>query len=570
MIARKQFLKLLENIGFLNKAQIDRAIKEHSMGSRSIRSVLLDLKYLGGEESSAALMPQLGLVPTPINITNLPASLVEKVPSNFAREHRVVPLRMDGTTLILATDEPLNILVEENLADNLNVKDVRLEITTTESLNNSLLNAYSLTNEDLRPLLEKVDKGYTGELDMDNPALTVKSGVDGETEEALQAPVIRLANAVIVDALRRRASDIHVEPMEDRFRIRYRIDGVLHENINPPRNLQNPLLARFKIMAGMDLAEKRLPQDGRIMINAAGRPIDLRVSSLPGIYGESLVMRILDKTSMLLSMDQLGFLEDDQQKWAELLKYSGGIVLVTGPTGSGKTTTLYTSLSALNTTDVKIMTVEEPVEYQIEGINQTPVRTDIGLTFGRILRSFLRQAPDIILVGEIRDFETADIALRAALTGHLVFSTLHTNDATGSPTRLVDLGAAPFLVASSLQGVLAQRLVRTLCKHCKIPDQPTDEERILLNIKENEEVTLCRPGGCDQCNNTGFRGRMGIMEIFTMDDTLRQMVLHKETSSDIRRVAREHGMRTMGEDGLLKVKRGLTTYEEVINATVLD
>lgn len=256
MIARKQFLKLLENIGFLNKAQIDRAIKEHSMGSRSIRSVLLDLKYLGGEESSAALMPQLGLVPTPINITNLPASLVEKVPSNFAREHRVVPLRMDGTTLILATDEPLNILVEENLADNLNVKDVRLEITTTESLNNSLLNAYSLTNEDLRPLLEKVDKGYTGELDMDNPALTVKSGVDGETEEALQAPVIRLANAVIVDALRRRASDIHVEPMEDRFRIRYRIDGVLHENINPPRNLQNPLLARFKIMAGMDLAEK--------------------------------------------------------------------------------------------------------------------------------------------------------------------------------------------------------------------------------------------------------------------------------------------------------------------------
>ena len=524
--------------------------------------------YLTESGSSVSLLSQIGITPAPLTFSEIPPDVIEKVSSSFAREHRVVPIELDGETLVLATDEPLNYLVVDNLKTFLNVHKLRLEITNCESIEAFLGKFYGLEKEDFFSILGKIDKGYTGEIN--GESLVTAGTPQKEQEEAMEAPVIRLANAIISDALNKRSSDIHVEPLEDQFRIRYRIDGVLHETISPPHILQSSLIARFKLMAGMDLAEKRLPQDGRIMIRAGGRQIDLRVSALPGIYGESIVMRILDKTSMLLNMNQLGFLADDEAKWNELLRYSGGIVLVTGPTGSGKTTTLYTSLSSLNTTDRKLMTVEEPVEYQIAGINQTPVRAEIGLTFSLILRSLLRQAPDVILVGEIRDFETADIALRAALTGHLVFSTLHTNDATAAATRLIDLGVAPFLVASSLQGVMAQRLVRLLCSSCKIHDQPTEAEKELLRIGPDEKIDICRPGGCDYCNNTGFRSRKGIFEIFIMNDEIRQLILRKAPSSEIRLAARRSGMRTMGEDGLLKVKKGITTYEEVISATGLD
>ncbi|MCX5641994.1 MAG: GspE/PulE family protein [Candidatus Omnitrophica bacterium] len=559
----KGIIRVIENIGFLSRKQIDEAVKEQMSTSRPIRKVLNDLGYFADSGSSVFLLSQIGITPAPLTLSQIPPVVVEKVTSNFARDHRVAPIEFDGEMLVLATDEPLNYLVVDNLKMLLNVHKLRLEITNSKSINDFLGKFYGLDKEDLFSILEKVDKGYTGEI-------VVDTGVPKEQEEALEAPVIRLASAIISDALSRRSSDIHVEPLEDLFRIRYRIDGVLHETISPPRTLQGPLIARFKLMAGMDLAEKRLPQDGRIMIRAGGRQIDLRVSSLPGLYGESIVMRILDKSSMLLNMKDLGFLEDDEAKWNELLRYSGGIVLVTGPTGSGKTTTLYTSLTSLNTTDRKLMTVEEPVEYQIEGINQTPVRTEIGLTFSLILRSLLRQAPDVILVGEIRDFETADIALRAALTGHLVFSTLHTNDATAAATRLIDLGTAPFLVASSLQGVMAQRLVRLLCSSCKVHDQPTEAEKELLRIQPDEKVDICRPGGCENCNNTGFRSRKGIFEIFIVNDEIRQLILRKAPSSEIRLAARRSGMRTMGEDGLRKVKRGITTYEEVISATGMD
>ncbi|MFH0795974.1 MAG: ATPase, T2SS/T4P/T4SS family [Candidatus Omnitrophota bacterium] len=567
MVTPKKIIQTVVDIGFLSKAQIDQAVNEQLIKPRSIKRIFQELGFISGDEFLSSLLPQLGILPAPLSVSNPPINLTEKIPANFAREHRVAPIKLENDIVTIATDEPLNFLVVNNLQTLLGLKEIRLEITTTESLENYLKTVYSIEKEDLTPLLSKLDKGYTGELGEETTEIL---SLIGEGEEALLAPVAKLASAIIADAARKRCSDIHVEPLEEKLRVRYRVDGVLHEAVNPPKTLQGPLIARLKLMAGMDLAEKRLPQDGRIMLNVAGRPIDLRVSTLPGIYGESLVMRILDKTTMLLSMNQLGFLQDDQKKWEELLRYSGGIVLVTGPTGSGKTTTLYTSLSALNTTDRKIMTAEEPVEYQIEGINQTHVRPDIKLTFSSVLRSFLRQAPDVILVGEIRDFETADVALRAALTGHLVFSTLHTNDATSAPTRLIDLGVEPFLVSSSLQGAMAQRLVRMLCPACKVEDEPNPNEKELLRIQTGEEVKLCRPAGCSECNNSGFRGRKGIFEIFIMDDELRQLILHKQSSSKIRTVARTHGMRTMGEDGLRKVKMGLTTYDEVISSTTLE
>ena len=568
MLTANKIVRVIENIGFLSRKQIDAAVKEQALKTGSIKKVLNDLGYFTESGSSVSLLSQIGITPAPLTFTEIHPDVIDKVSSRFAREHRVVPIGLEEGTLVLATDEPLNYLVIDNLRIFLNVDKLKLEITDRESIEAFLGKFYGLEKEDFISILGKVDKGYTGEISGEN--LVVVSQPQKEQEEAMEAPVIRLASAIITDALKKRASDIHVEPLEDTFRIRYRIDGVLHETFSPPRILQGSLIARFKLMAGMDLAEKRLPQDGRIMIRAGGRQIDLRVSALPGIYGESIVMRILDKSSMLLNMNQLGFLSEDEAKWNELLRYSGGIVLVTGPTGSGKTTTLYTSLSSLNTTDRKLMTVEEPVEYQIEGINQTPVRTEIGLTFSLILRSLLRQAPDVILVGEIRDFETADIALRAALTGHLVFSTLHTNDATAAATRLIDLGVAPFLVASSLQGVMAQRLVRLLCPSCKVHDQPTEAEKEILRIEPEETVDICRPGGCEDCNHTGFRSRKGIFEIFIVNDEIRQLILRKAPSSEIRLAARRSGMRTMGEDGLRKVKKGITTYEEVISATGLD
>ncbi|HXK45132.1 MAG TPA: GspE/PulE family protein, partial [bacterium] len=413
--------------------------------------------------------------------------------------------------------------------------------------------------EDLSGMLQEVGSADTIETLEDEEITT------DEDEEALalQAPVVKIVNLIFVEALRRRASDIHLEPLEKKFRVRFRIDGVLYEVVSPPKRVERAVIARVKLMSKMDLAEKRLPQDGRIMLDIGGRPIDFRVSTLPGIYGESVVLRILDKTKALKDLEQLGFMEQDRKTWENLLKYSGGILLVTGPTGSGKTTTLYASLKKLNTIDRKLMTVEEPVEYQIPGINQTQVRTEIGLTFASVLRAFLRQSPDVILVGEIRDFETADIALRAALTGHLVFSTLHTNDAPSAIPRLTDLGVPPFLVASSVQGVMAQRLVRVLCKFCKQQIEPDEQMKKALKIQEGEKVTIYEPRGCPECNFTGFMDRLAIFEIFIMNDTLRDLTMKRATAEELRKEARRLGMSTMRDDGIRKVKLGFTTLQEV-------
>ncbi|MCK4244345.1 MAG: type II/IV secretion system protein [Candidatus Omnitrophica bacterium] len=561
MPTKREAIVLLQNIGLLTKRQIEEALAKQRENKRSIKNVLKELGYLTNENIGLSLLPQFGILPRSSTEENLPVEVVKTVPSSFAKEHRVIPFEKRNETIVLATDEPLNLLSIDYFKDELKNK-VQLVIVNQDTIASSLKKYYGIETEDLAPLFERVDKGY---------APTLKEGEEvapeEEEEAAKRTPIIQLANLLIADGIKKRASDIHVEPLEHKFRIRYRIDGVLHETLSPPKNIQRAVIARLKLMAKMNLAEKRLPQDGRIMLNVLGRPIDLRVSTLPGLYGESLVMRILDKTTMLLGMDQLGFLPEDRKKWDALLKFSGGIALVTGPTGSGKTTTLYTSLNTLNTTDKKLMTVEEPVEYQIPGINQSQVRPEINLTFAFLLRSFLRQSPDVILVGEIRDFETADIALRAALTGHLVFSTLHTNDAPSAITRLIDLGTPPFLVASSLQGVMAQRLVRTLCPYCKEEDKPDAQTREFLKVKENKEIHIFKSNGCEACDYTGYHGRTGIFEIFIMNEELRQLALKKAAASTIKETAIRAGMRTIQEDGIEKIKKGLTTVDEVIAVT---
>jgi len=377
---------------------------------------------------------------------------------------------------------------------------------------------------------------------------------------------------IILEAFRNRASDIHLEPMETRFRVRYRIDGVLHEVDSPPKRLQPAVISRVKIMAHMKISEKRTPQDGRILVNIIGRELDLRVSTVPTNHGESVVMRILDKQNLALGLPKLGFFSDDQQTFERLIGLSDGIILVTGPTGSGKTTTLYACLGAINKPDRKIITVEDPVEYQISGINQVQVRSDINLTFSYALRSILRQAPNIIMIGEIRDIETANIATEASLTGHLVFSTLHTNDAPSAITRLLDIGVKPFLVASSLRAVMAQRLVRCICDHCKEEYTPTEAELRLLGdaAQQMSETTLYKGRGCNKCALTGYSGRKGIFEIFLITDEIQRMIFETVPASELRKRARECGMRTLREDGLRKVIAGVTTIDEIVRVTMGD
>ena len=557
MPTKRETVLLLQNIGLLTRKQIEEALAKQRKNKHSIKNTLKELGYLANEDIKLSLISQLGILPRTSTNEELPPDVINLIPSSFAKEHRIVPFEKTDGTIVLATDEPLNFLALDYFKDELK-KKVQLIVVNENTLTLALKKYYGIETENLAPLFKKVDQGHTPE---------EEEITETEEEEAKRAPIIKLANLLITDGVKKRASDIHVEPLEHRFRIRYRIDGVLHETLSPPKNIQRAVIARLKLMANMNLAEKRLPQDGRIMLTALGRPIDLRVSTLPGLYGESLVMRILDKTTMLLGMDQLGFLPEDKKRWDTLLKFSGGIVLVTGPTGSGKTTTLYTSLNMLNTIDKKLMTVEEPVEYQIPGINQTPVKPEIGLTFAAALRSFLRQSPDIILIGEIRDFETADIALRAALTGHLVFSTLHTNDAPSAITRLIDLGLPPFLVASSLQGVMAQRLVRVLCPHCKSEYEPDEQTKKFLGLNGENKQHIFRANGCENCDYTGYHGRLGIFEIFMMNEELRELALKKASSFSIKEAAIRAGMHTMHEDGIEKIKKGITTVDEVISVT---
>lgn len=568
MHTKKEIINIIKNVGLWDTKSIEGALEEQENTGAPLKEIFQNRGMLPFGEISPSFYFQMGIVQRELPAREIPNELLSLIPPKTAKTHRIIPWekREDGR-LVMVSDDPINILASEHfktIVDSEDIKNVEVVVIFPGEMNQLLDKYYA--QEEMEDLSQMLQDASSATIEMDAPAGEV---VDAEEDEslALQAPVVKITNLVFVEALRRRASDIHFEPLEKKFRVRFRIDGLLYEVVAPPKRIERPVLARIKLMAKMDLAEKRLPQDGRIMLEIGGRPIDFRVSSLPGIYGESIVLRILDKSAMMKGLEELGFVEDDLKKWEGLLQYAGGLILVTGPTGSGKTTTLYASLQTLNTSDRKLMTVEEPVEYQIPGINQSPVNSEVGLTFAAILRAFLRQSPDVILVGEIRDFETADIALRAALTGHLVFSTLHTNNAPGAITRLIDMGAPPFLIASSVQGVMAQRLVRVLCPYCKEKIEPDEQMAQLLKIKPGEEINICKPKGCNECNFTGFRGRKGIFEIFAMNDEMRELTLRRASISDLKAAAVKSGMKFMLEDGYRKVKMGITTLDEVLTVT---
>jgi len=480
------------------------------------------------------------------------------IPEDLVRKHLVLPMgREDGRLKVIITD-PLDLQTLDMLRFRLNCE----------------VDPCLASKAKMRHFIEQfVRSDFSVDDAVHDIEQTTEQAADAEVDDDLRddaAPIIRLVSMIIQEAVRMRASDIHIEPMANRVRVRYRVDGVCHERDNIPKRMQGPVLNRFKIMAGIDLAEKRLPQDGRIKMTVGSSDIDFRVSSLPSYHGESVVLRILDPETARLAITELGFEQDSYQRFLRIIRRPNGVFLVTGPTGSGKTTTLYAAINELNRPDRKIITAEDPVEYNFTGVNQVQVNEQIGLTFTNILRSMLRQAPNIILVGEIRDLDVAEVAVQAALTGHLVFSTLHTNDAPSAITRLIDIGVKPFLVASSIQAVMAQRLVRVICPECK-QEYPNPDPRILrllgFRADEIEEITFSRGRGCSACSGTGYRGRQGIFEMMVLDNVLREMAFDRAPLSEIRQAARASGMRTLLQDGRMKIRNGITTPEELVRIT---
>ncbi len=499
-------------------------------------------------------------------IENVPEEAVKAVPGQLAFRLEVMPLDVVGRHLRVAQADPFNFDALDTLRKELPRYDIDSVISPAEQIRDALKRHYGSTSDMVGALIGTEEGAQ----------LKVKAapGEDDEGGPDDDAHIIQLVNRMILEAHRMRASDIHIEPMEKRLRLRYRVDGVMQVMPDPPKKLQGAIVSRLKIMGNMSIAEKRLPQDGRIQMRSADgkTQIDLRVSSLPTNHGEAMEMRILDKSSLQLGLTELGYLSDDQATVERIMSFADGIFLVTGPTGSGKTTTLYACLNMINKPDRKIITVEDPVEYQLAGINQVPVNAEVGMTFPASLRAMLRQAPNIIMVGEIRDLETAAIAINASLTGHLVFSTLHTNDAPSAITRLIDIGVKKFLVASSLRAIMAQRLVRKICAHCSERYEPSEQELRALNLKAEqiENANFRKGRGCDRCRGFGYKGRIGIFEICVVDDEIRNMVNEGMGVAAIRQRAREIGMRTLREDGIRKVLAGMTTPEEVVSATMGD
>lgn len=496
----------------------------------------------------------------PENFPKVPF-VMETLSVRFIRENKVVPLEFKQDTLKIVMADPHN----QEVIDAIKIAvSHNLEIYTSESqaINDHLEKFYSQDVQDINKIIENIEDDATVHYIREE-----EEDVGHLQDLASEAPIIRLVNIIITRALESRASDIHIEPFDDEVKVRYRIDGVLHDIEIIPKKLQAAIFSRIKIMAKLNIAERRLPQDGRIKLKVGGSEIDVRVSSIPVLYGESLVMRLLGQKGIKIDMEQLGFPADSLVTFNQLIKNPNGIILVTGPTGSGKTTTLYGALDKINSPDKKIITVEDPIEYHLKGINQIQVMPQIGLDFPNILRHIVRQDPDIIMIGEIRDLETAEIAIQSSLTGHLVFSTLHTNDAPTAITRLLDIGVPNFLLAATIRGVLAQRLVRVICPACREVDEEAVEGERARELFPEGGVTLYRGRGCEKCAYTGFLGRSGIFELFTMDASIHQLIVKNADGREIRETARKNGMRTLMEDGLLKVKAGLTTINEIFRAT---
>jgi type IV pilus assembly protein PilB len=557
-------MEVLKEEGLVSPEQIAEAQRIMPLHS-SVVDALIASKILSFEDVLSVLSSRFGMEMISLVNLHIPPEAIVSVPVDVARKYKIMPVSKHGNVLTVAIGDPLEVDTLDSLRYLLKCEIEGVVAPPAEIA--VALDRFYATEASMETMIDQLTEGTVAMVSSGRADMREDSDVSDS-----DVPIIKLVSLIIYEAHRNRASDIHLEPLEKRFRVRYRIDGVMQEVDSPPKRLQAAIISRVKIMANMKISEKRVPQDGRIQVNVKGRELDLRVSTVPTGHGESVVMRILDKQNLALGLPKLGFLADDQETFTRLIGLPDGILLVTGPTGSGKTTTLYACLNFVNRPDRKIITVEDPVEYQMSGINQVQVREDIGLTFAGALRSILRQAPNIVMIGEIRDGETARIATEASLTGHLVFSTLHTNDATSAIARLQDIGVKPFLVASSIRAVLAQRLIRNVCEHCREEHKPTATELKLLGsaAEQFSSIQLYRGRGCNKCALTGYTGRAGIFEIFVINDEIQRMIFEKISAVEIRQRARELGMRTLREDGLRKVVMGITTLDEVLRATMGD
>ena len=551
--------EVLVDAGVITREQLEKALAARAAnGVERLDEAIARLGLAREVDIYSAVARRLGLEYVPEVDRDVDSAILAQVPSEFAMRHQVLPLRQEDHTLIVAMANPFDVTVLDDLRL-LTSRDVRALVASPRQISEAIEQCY----------MEKMFKDI-GDMQTEDVAEEDLEIADLQ-KMAREALVIKLVNLIIHQAIQERSSDIHIEPHERELKVRYRVDGVLHDASSPPRHLHPAIISRIKILGDMDIAERRLPLDGRARIKMAGRNIDLRISTIPTLHGESAVIRLLDRTAGMIPLTDLGMRQDTFVQFRELISRPHGIVLATGPTGSGKSTTLHASLHVVYSPEKKVITIEDPVEYELSGANQINVRPEIGLTFASGLRHIVRQDPDTIMVGEIRDRETADIAIHAALTGHLVFSTVHTNDAAGAATRLLDMGIEPFLVASSLIGVLAQRLVRTLCSNCKVPFKPTPEQmrEIGLYPEDSTATTLYRAGRCELCRD-GYIGRRGAFELLMVDDEVRRQIIGKAASSDIRQRAVEKGMRTLLADGRMKVLEGLTTIEELIRVCQRD
>ena len=573
-----QIGELLIREEFISQEQLDAALKHQREHGGRLGSILINLGYVEDDNITSVLSRQYGVPSINLTYFEIDAEAIKLIPIEVAQKYMLVPLSRIGNTLTVATADPTNVFAMDDIKfmTGFNVEPVvASESSIQEALEKYYGTAHSIELKRVYEQFAEVEKGGSIDLDLDTEFETEEElSADQLQRSSEEAPIIKLVNLILSDSIKRGASDIHVEPYERDLRVRFRIDGVLYNMMNPPLRLKDAMASRIKIMAKMDISEKRLPQDGRIKIRTSydsrKKEIDYRVSTLPTLFGEKVVMRILDRDILPLDMAKLGFEEESLKRVEEAILKPYGMVLVTGPTGSGKTSTLYASLNRLNTPETNIMTAEDPVEYNFRGINQVQIREQIGLTFASALRSFLRQDPNIILVGEIRDFETTEIAIKAALTGHLVLSSVHTNDAPSTISRLLNMGIEPFLVATSVHLICAQRLVRTICNECKSEIKTPIQTLIDIGFSPDEakEAQTYKGEGCRNCNGTGYKGRLGLYEVIEVSEEIQELILVGASAREIKRKAVEEGMLTLRHSGLTKLKKGLTTIEEVLRETV--
>ncbi|MGO9609364.1 MAG: type II secretion system ATPase GspE [Verrucomicrobiia bacterium] len=558
--------ELVRERNLLTPEQFREIEEEHERTGKSLSQVMIDFSLITEEQLLRAVAEHLNLEYLSLDDVDLDQAVLRSIPSSVARMYGAVPVSINGNTVTVAVMDPYNPQLVGELSFILG-KDVQVAVAPSKQIQAAIERYFGEDSESLKDVLTDMEDQLTSAEAVESATKT--GGTAALEELASQAPIVRFVNVIMLKAIQDRASDIHFEPFEDEFKIRYRVDGALYEMAPPPKHLALPIISRVKVMSALNIAERRLPQDGRIQLNIGGKQIDLRVSTLPTQFGESVVLRVLDRSVVNLEMESLGMPPEIFDRTKEVIKVPNGIFIVTGPTGSGKTTTLYSCLKRINTIDLKLLTAEDPVEYDIEGIMQVPINEAIGLTFARALRSFLRQDPDIIMVGEMRDLETAQISIQASLTGHLVFTTLHTNDSPGAVTRMIDMGVEPFLISSTLQAVLAQRLVRSACKKCKVAYEPS--ETVLTQLGLTKEDTAGRPfyygKGCMECNETGYRGRKGLFELLLITEPIRELVNMRAPAGVIRARALELGMRTLREDGIRSILDGETTVEEVLKYT---